>query len=68
MSEELGYTKPTIMWTTADNDNVEVTADDLHSIIGAAAVRSNMLHVKYRTLKEAVNQAKTIEEVNAITW
>lgn len=40
-----------IAWTTADDNDVTVTAADLRAVIAAVAVRSNALHVKYRTLK-----------------
>lgn len=62
------YPRPNIMWTTADNDNVELTADGLHGIIQAAAVRSNALHIQYRILKTAVENADSIPSVQAIEW
>ena len=58
----------TIEWTTADNQDVKVTANDLRMIIAAVAVRSNALHVKYRTLKQQVQECKTMEELEAIKW
>lgn len=61
-------TEATIDWTTADNNDVPVTANDLRAIIAAVAVRSNSLHVKYRNLKEQVETAKTAEEIEAINW
>lgn len=60
--------RPGIIWTTADNENVKLTADGLHGIIQAAATRSNELHMRYRQLKEAVNNANDIPAVQAITW
>ena len=57
-----------IEWTTADNTNVAVTAQDLRNIIAAVAVRSNDLHVKYRNLKEQVLTCTTAEEVAEIVW
>ncbi|MBR2182959.1 MAG: DUF4376 domain-containing protein [Acidaminococcaceae bacterium] len=64
----LDQTKGTIGWTTADNSVVEVTADTLRGVIAAAAVRSNDLHIIYRTLKEQVNEAATNAEVEGISW
>lgn len=61
-------TEATIDWTTADNKDVPVTANDLRAVIGAVAVRSNTLHVKYRDLKAAAEAAKTVEELEAINW
>ena len=58
----------TIDWTTADNKDVAVTANDLRAVIGAVAVRSNTLHVKYRNLKTQAEAAETVEELNAINW
>lgn len=57
-----------IEWTTADNTNVAVTAQDLRNIIANVAVRSNILHVKYRELKELVLACTTAEEVAEIVW
>ena len=62
------YPRPSIVWTTADNENVKLTADGLHGIIQAAAVRSNQLHIQYRILKTAVNNADSIPSVEAIEW
>lgn len=64
----LSITGQSIEWTTADNTNVAVTADDLRNIIANVAVRSNALHVKYRELKEQVLACTTAEEVAEIVW
>lgn len=59
----------TITWTSAENEEInEVTADDLRGVISASAVRSNALHIKYRQLREQVEQATTLEEVEKIVW
>lgn len=55
-----------IEWTTADDKDVTVTATDLKSVVALVAVRSNTLHVAYRKAKEAVENAQTEEELNAI--
>lgn len=57
-----------IAWTTADDNDVTVTAADLRAVIAAVAVRSNALHVKYRTLKQQVQECKTMEELEVIKW
>lgn len=57
-----------IMWTLADNTDTEVTATDLKYVIAMVAQRSNALHMKYRTLKESVENAQSKEEVEAINW
>ena len=56
-----------IDWTTADNAEVKVTANDLRMVIAAVAQRSNALHVAYRAAKDKVEQAITVAEVEAIT-
>lgn len=55
-----------ISWTTADNEDAVVTAADLRAIVAAVAVRSNALHVAYRTAKAQVEAAVTAEEVKAV--
>lgn len=56
----------TIGWTTADNKDVAVTADDLRMIIASVALRSDKLHTAYRVAKEKVLKATTVEEVEAV--
>lgn len=56
-----------IAWTTADNQDAIVTAADLRAIVAAVAVRSNLLHVAYRTAKAQVEAAGTAEEADAVT-
>ena len=58
----------TIIWTTADNQRVPLGVSDFAAINGAAARRSNDLHITYNELKESVNAATTADEVKAITW
>ena len=55
-----------IDWTTADNQDVKVTANDLRCVIAAVAQRSNALHVAYRAAKEKVEAASDVAEVEAI--
>lgn len=56
-----------ISWTTADNVDSVVTAQDLRMIIAAVAVRSNALHTAYRATKAQVEAAGTATEVEAVT-
>ncbi|WP_337398493.1 DUF4376 domain-containing protein [Phascolarctobacterium succinatutens] len=58
----------TIDWTTADNADTPVTANDLKMIIAAVAVRSNKLHTAYRIAKEKVEEATTAADVEAVTF
>ena len=60
-------TMASIDWTTADNKDVRVTADDLRMVIASVAQRSNALHIAYRIAREKVEQASTQEEIEAIT-
>lgn len=57
-----------IDWTTADNQDVKVTANDLRMVIAAVAVRSNALHTAYRAAKEQVEAATTKTEIDAINF
>lgn len=56
----------TLTWTTADNQDVRVTASDLRGIIAQVAVRSDKLHTAYRKAKEKVETATTREEVENV--
>ena len=58
----------TIVWTTADNQRVPIGVADFAAINGAAAARSNELHIIYNDLKARVNAATTADEVRAIVW
>lgn len=58
----------TIVWTTADNQRVPLGIADFAAINGAAATRSNELHITYNELKQRVNAATTADEVRAIVW
>jgi hypothetical protein len=57
-----------IVWTTADNQRVSMTIADFAAINGAAAIRSNALHIKYNEYKERVNAAMNASEVRAVVW
>lgn len=60
-------TVASIDWTTADNQDVKVSADDLRYVIAMVAQRSNALHVAYRMAKARVEKATSVAEVEAIT-
>lgn len=65
---ELQSEGATIEWTTADNEDAEVTAQDLRMIIASAATRSNNLHTAYRAAKAQVVAATTANEVDAVIF
>ena len=67
VQSNLAKTTASIDWTTADNKDVRVTADDLRMVIASVAQRSNALHAAYRVAREKVEQASTQEEIEAIT-
>lgn len=56
-----------ISWTTADNEDSAVTAQDLRMIIASAAARNNKLHTAYRTAKEQVEAAQSKAEIGTIS-
>ena len=56
-----------IDWTTADNQDVKVTANDLRMVIAMVANRSNALHVAYRAAKDKIEAATTVADVEAVT-
>lgn len=64
---EVAGTSAVLTWTTADNQDVKVTASDLRGIIAQVALRSDKLHIAYRKAKEKVEAASTKEEVEAIS-
>lgn len=59
--------KASIVWTTADNQDIQVTADDLRAVVAMVAQRSNALHIAYRKAKDKVEAATTVAEVEAVT-
>ena len=56
-----------IVWTTADNQDIQVTADDLRAIVASVARRSNTLHVAYREAKDKVEAASDVATIKAVT-
>lgn len=56
-----------ISWTTADNVDSAVTAQDLRMIIAYAAERNNKLHTAYNTAKEQVEAAQSRTEIDTIS-
>ncbi len=58
-----------LTWTSADNQEIrDVNANDLRGVVGAAARRSNIVHVKYRELKSLVESAETKEQAESVVW
>ena len=57
-----------INWTLADNNSRLLNASEMIAIGVALGNHVNSSHTHSRTLRVLINQAKTIEEVEAITW
>ena len=63
---EVAGSSATLTWTTADNQDVKVTASDLRGIIAQVAMRSDNFHTAYRRAKGKVEVATTKEEVETV--
>lgn len=66
--EALEGTELSIEWTTADNTDATLFYQDFKNIRRAVAMRADMLHKRYRQLRELVDTAQTVEEVEAVKW
>ena len=56
------------VWRTIDNKNITMTADTLKALGQIMFEYVEQCHHKAWTLKDAVNQATTIDAVQSITW
>ena len=56
----------TIGWAMADNSTAVITAADIMGVFVTSAVRSNALHEQYRSTKEKIEAAQSVEELNKI--
>lgn len=63
---EVTGTSATLTWTTADNQDVKVTASDLRGVIAQVALRSDKLHTAYRKAKEKMEATTTKAEVKKV--
>ena len=50
----------------ADNTTTTITAADIMGVFVTSAVRSNALHEQYRSTKEKIEAAQSVEELNKI--
>lgn len=58
-----------VTWTGADNEEIpNVTAGYLTNVIKEAAIRSNVVHVKYRDLKTQVEACDSVQQIETIEW
>lgn len=55
-------------WTTADNEDITVNAQDLRGVIAEASKRSDSLHKHYQSLKKKLESLTTVKETKEVTW
>lgn len=58
----------TITWTTQDNSTIDLNKAQLMGLVVALAKWSNECHQKATALKAQIEEAKTKEELDKITW
>lgn len=56
------------VWTLADNSTIPVTAEDVIDMGRTLGDHVAACHAKARALRELINNATTIEQVEAINW
>ncbi|EME3314768.1 DUF4376 domain-containing protein [Campylobacter jejuni] len=56
------------VWISKDNEAVPFTLEELIELGGIMANSVNTSTIKARTLKDKVDQAQTLEEIEAIKW
>lgn len=56
----------TIFWTTENNEEVEITKEDINNIISLGNKRILEVHQKYKEAKEKLEQADTEVKINEI--
>ena len=59
---------PIITWTCQDNTTIDLNAAELMGLVVALAEWSNTCHQKATTIKELLEECKTPEEVEKISW
>ncbi|MDR8464780.1 DUF4376 domain-containing protein, partial [Acinetobacter baumannii] len=55
-------------WTTADNTDVELSAEDLQGLGEALANHINEAHSRSRKARKAIMEATTNDEVDAVLF
>lgn len=55
-------------WTTADNEDIVVNANDLAGVVAEASKRSDSLHKHYQFLKKKLESLTTVKEIKEVTW
>lgn len=57
-----------VKWTMADNTEANVTLAELQAVKDGYVLRKGQLFAQYQQLKQAVESATTIEELENIKW
>ena len=64
-----GGTLPTgFYWLDSSNNKITMTYDDLQGLANAILLRNQQLFDKYQTLKQQINSATTVDELEVIKW
>lgn len=66
--DQAGVVAAPTIWRDFDNNNVEVTIDQLKSIAAAMAQSTQQAYIKSWILKAQVDTAEDVATVNSITW
>ena len=66
--DDLEGTEDKQIWICADNSLTYLTYNDIMAIKKLGKERSNDVHIQYAKLKYLIEMAKTVEEVEAITF
>ena len=64
--EVLSQGKGTITWTMNDNREQDLTLEDLKDVLDSYVIRKAQSFVEYQTKKELIENAETVEEIEAI--
>lgn len=66
-NNELINEEDTILWTTENNEEVEITKNDIDNIISLGNKRILELHQKYKDAKNKLEKAETDNDIESIT-
>ena len=64
--EVLSQGKGTITWTMNDNREQDLTVEDLQGVLDAYVIRKAQAFTEYQTKKQLIENAETVEELEAI--
>jgi hypothetical protein len=58
----------TVTWTLANNETIVLTSDDLQSIVDTQLANISDYYSHARILRESIESATTLEQLDAISW